>query len=107
MKVGIPYTSCKHKSEVPVTREDEAMAFAVGVTLGGGKCDVFMQNSGLGHCVDIITSLLKPYEIDIPIELNIRHTPEHHKYMGAITCQLMELLGYECKNKKTNVYHPK
>ena len=94
MRVGIPYSGCKHTSEVPCTREDEAIAFAVGVQLGGGECSVFMQNSGLGHCVDIITSLLKPYDIKIPMEVSVRHEPEHHRYMGSITKELMELLGY-------------
>ena len=98
MKVGIPYSGCKHVSEVPCTREDEAIAFAAGVIVGGGECSVFMQNSGLGHCVDVITSLLKPYNITVPMEVHVRHTPEHHAYMGKITGELLRLLGYAESN---------
>ena len=102
MWVGVPYTGCKHKSEIPCTREDEAIAFAVGVMLGGGDCSVFMQNDGLGNSVNIIATLLQPYEIKVPLEIYVRHTPEHHAYMGYITKDLMKLLGYEGSNKTNN-----
>jgi len=102
MRVGIPYTGCPHKSEVPCTREDEAVAFAVGVHLGGGECSVFMQNDGLANCVNIIATLLKPYDIKIGMEVKVRHEPEHHRYMGKITKPLMELLGYAESNQTNN-----
>ena len=98
MKVGIPFSGCKHLSEVPCTSEQEAVAFAVGVTLGGGECSVFMQNDGFANCINIMTTLLKPYDIKIPLEVNVRHSPEHHYYMGKITKPLMELLGYAESN---------
>lgn len=103
MHVGIPYTGCKHTSEVPVTREDEAIAFAVGVTLGGGECGVYMDNSGLGNCVNIIATLLRPYQIALPMEVSVRYEPEHHRYMGNITKPLMELLGYAESYTRNNV----
>jgi sulfopyruvate decarboxylase TPP-binding subunit len=102
MHVGVPYTGCLYKSEVPVTREDEAIAFAVGVALGGGECQVYMQNDGLGQCVNIICTLLKPYDIKIPMEIKVRHSPEHHAYMGKITPELLRLLGYAESNKRNN-----
>ncbi|KKM77151.1 hypothetical protein LCGC14_1373010 [marine sediment metagenome] len=94
MRVGIPYSGCKFKSEVPVTREDEAIAFAVGVILGGGECEVFMDNSGLAISVNIIATFLKPYDIKVPMTVKVRHEPEHHRFMGKITEDLMRLLGY-------------
>lgn len=102
MRVGIPYTDCEYESEVPCTREDEALAFASGVILGGGECGVFMQNSGLGHCVDIITSLLLPYDIQICLLIKNRQEPEHHAFMGRITNDLLRLLGYKIRNSKDN-----
>lgn len=102
MKVGVPYSKCPHTSEVPCTREDEAIAFAAGVIIGGGDCSVFMQNSGLGTSVDVIASLLKPYDIKVPMEIHVRHEPEHHRFMGSITYKLMELLGYAESNKRDN-----
>ncbi len=103
MRVGIPYTGCKYESEVPCTREDEALAFASGVILGGGEAEVFMQNSGLGHCIDIITSLLLPYDIQISITIKNRCKPEHHAFMGRITNDLLKLLGYKISDKKDTI----
>jgi len=102
MWVGVPYTDCPHKSEVPCTREDEAIAFAVGVQLGGGECSVFMSSPGFGNCINIIATLLKPYNIRIPMEVKIRHQPEHHAYMGSYMPKLMEMFGYATSNKKDN-----
>lgn len=103
IKVGIPYTGCPYKSAVPVTREDEAIAFACGVILGGGECSVYMDNSGLGVCVNVIATLLKPYNIKVPMEIKVRHEPYHHRFMGSITDDLLRLLGYATSNKKNNV----
>jgi len=76
------------------TREDEALAMAVGSYLVGKKSMTFMQNSGLGNCVDVITSLLKPYNISIPLLISVRYNPEHHRFMGLITKKLLKLLNY-------------
>ncbi|MCK4817160.1 hypothetical protein KA005_15425, partial [bacterium] len=80
---------------IPCTREDEAMALAVGAYLAGKKPLVFLQNSGLGNIVDIITSLLKPYGIKIDLLISVRNKPEHHALMGKITRKLLKLLEYE------------
>ncbi len=77
------------------TREDEAIGIAVGAWLMGKNPLVAMQNSGLGNCVDIITSLLKPYGIKINLLIDNRQEPEHHALMGAITIELMRLMKYE------------
>lgn len=105
MQVGIPYSGCTYTSVVPCTREDEAIAFAVGVILGGGDCSVFMDNSGLAVSVNVIATLLKPYDIKVPMTIKVRHEPEHHRFMGSITEGLMRLLGYETDNRKDNSRH--
>ena len=97
MIVGVPFSGCKYQSEVPVTREDEAIGFAVGVILGGGECSVYMQNDGFLQSLNIICTLLKPYDIKVPIEIKIRHTPEHHAFAGKIMPDIMRILGYEEK----------
>lgn len=98
--LGIPCSRLKDLTDkienyIPCTREDEAMALAVGAYLAGKKPLVFLQNSGLGNCVDIITSLLKPYNIKIDLLISVRNKPEHHVYMGKITEKLLKLLGYK------------
>lgn len=98
--VGVPCSKLKDfidkiENYIPCTREDEAMALAVGAYLVGKKPLVFLQNSGLGNVVDIITSLLKPYDIKIDLLISVRNKPEHHAFMGKITKKLLELLEYE------------
>ncbi|HCJ66668.1 MAG TPA: hypothetical protein DHV62_04905 [Elusimicrobia bacterium] len=98
--VGIPCSKLKDltdeiKNYIPCTREDEAMALAVGAFLVGKKPLVFLQNSGLGNITDIITSLLKPYGIKIDLLISLRTNPEHHAFMGKITKRLLKLLEYE------------
>jgi phosphonopyruvate decarboxylase len=96
--VGVPFSGCEKqlpKDYLIATREDEAVGIAAGAWLSGKSPIVFMQNSGLGNCVDIITSLLIPYGIKIDLLINERKEPEHHAFMGKITWQLMELLEYD------------
>ena len=96
--VGVPYSGCNEHipdDAIIATREDEAIGIAVGAWLAGGKPLVFMQNSGVGNCVDIITSLLKPYGIEIDLLIQQRTTPEHHAFMGKIIFDLMKVLEYE------------
>lgn len=98
MKLGIPCSQLKNfakDAEIQCTDESEAMAIACGIWLAGGNSTVYMQNSGLGHIVDIVTSLFTPYEIPLPhLILSIRHKPYHHNFMGSITKRLLKLLNY-------------
>lgn len=98
---GIPCSQLKDITDgienyIPCTREDEAMALAVGAWLVG-KCPlVFIQNSGLGSLIDIITSLVKPYGIDeIDLLISVRNTPQHHAFMGKITEKILETIEYK------------
>ena len=95
---GVPFSGIeKHVPSLGVvaTREDEAIGLAVGAWFVGKTPMVYMQNSGLGNCVDIITSLLKPYGIEIDLLIGNRTTPEHHALMGQVAPTLMKLLQYE------------
>lgn len=97
--VGVPFSGVESalndQGFLVSTREDEAVAIAVGAWFTGRKPVVFMQNSGLGNCVDIITSLLKPYEIKINLLIQRRDSPEHHALMGKITKDLLRLMEYD------------
>ena len=101
--VGVPCSKLKdlinYDKVIIATKEDEALAMCVGAYLVGKEPLMFMQNSGLGNCVDIITSLLKPYDISIPLLISNRNKPEHHTFMGKITKSLLKLIEY--KNYKT------
>ena len=99
--VGVPCSKLKDfikkiDNYIPCVREDEAMALACGAYLVGKAPIVYMQNSGLGSTIDIITSLYKPYNIPLPkLILSVRHRPEHHKYMGEITKKLLKMLKWK------------
>lgn len=99
--VGIPCSKLKDltngiENYIPCSREDEAMALAVGAWMVGKTPLVFLQSSGLGNIIDIITSLIRPYNIDEPdLLISIRNRPDHHVYMGKITVELLKLLGYK------------
>lgn len=98
LSVGVPFKDCEKFFEdknIIATREDEAVAVATGFWLAGGEPTVYMQNSGLGNSIDIITSLLKPYGIEFPIVVQHRDSPEHHAFMGKIDSKLMEIMEYE------------
>jgi sulfopyruvate decarboxylase TPP-binding subunit len=96
--VGVPCSKFKdlidYEKTIITTTEEEAIGIAVGAKLMGKNPLVFIQNSGLGRCIDIITSLLQPYNIKIDLLISIRHKPEHHRYMGKITKKLLKLLNY-------------
>ncbi len=105
--VGVPCSSlkvfieCLRQDEamryVPVQREDTAVALAVGAFFAGKKPLVFMQNSGLGHIVNIVSSLLIPYDIPLHFLVTMREQPFEHEHMFAITKPLLSLLGIESR----------
>ena len=73
---------------VSAVREDSAVGLAAGAYLAGRKPAVFMQNSGLGVCMNALVSLNEIYEIPSLIVVSWRgkdgkDAPEH-LVMGRI-----------------------
>ena len=67
---------------VPAVREDLAISLASGAFLAGRQSCVLMQNSGLGYCLNALTSLNLIYKI--PLLMIVGHrgyqgvdAPEH------------------------------
>ena len=78
--------------------EGEAVGIATGAYLGGGQpAAVLIQNSGLGNCVNPITSLSITFEI--PFLLLVSHRGEggkdapQHLHMGEIMYDLLGAIG--------------
>ncbi len=76
----------KHLS---ATREDEAIAIAIGAALSKKRALVYMQNSGLGNIGDALTSLVQLYKLPILILVSYRGLKEdndfpEHSIMGKI-----------------------
>ncbi len=98
--VGVPFSECEEmdiniEGSLVATREDEAIGIAVGAWLTGKNPLVYMQDSGIGNSLDIITSLLIPYGIKIDLLIGKRTSPEHHKAMGLNSESFLEILGYD------------
>ncbi|MBW1855413.1 MAG: sulfopyruvate decarboxylase subunit alpha [Deltaproteobacteria bacterium] len=62
-------TSLTH---IPVTREEEGVGIAAGISLGGGKPALIMQNSGLGNSINALLSLTKLYGLPLPLIISQR-----------------------------------
>lgn len=82
----------------PSTNEGDAVAFASGVWLGGGKSVVVFQNSGLGNAVNPLTSLNQISKIPLLGIVTLRGEPggapdePQHELMGQITTDLLDLM---------------
>jgi sulfopyruvate decarboxylase alpha subunit len=77
-------------------REDHAVAACAGAWLGGRRTLAAMQNSGLGYCLEVLTSLHLMYRIPLPMLVSDRGAPtdyEEHRILGQRTRQLLDLFG--------------
>jgi len=99
LKFGVPGSKLKDKIEdvdINCTSEEEAFAIAAGCILAGKEPTVYMQNSGFGRVIDILTSLYMPYEIPYPkLILSRRVRPYHHSFIGRMTGQILVMLDYQ------------
>lgn len=81
---------------VSAVREDSAVGLAAGAWMAGRKPVVFMQNSGLGVCVNALVSLNAIYEIPTLLVISWRgeggkDAPEHI-VMGDIMKPMLDLM---------------
>ena len=79
------------------TREDLAVGMASGAWLSGRRAVVLMQNSGLGYCLNALTSLNLIYKIPLLLIVGYRgyqgkDAPEH-LVMGAHCEALLKEIG--------------
>jgi phosphonopyruvate decarboxylase len=80
---------------VGATWEAEAVAIAAGIYLAGGKPCVYLQNAGLGHAINPLTSLCIPYQIEVLLVVGHRHSLPQHRVMGAVDEDLLRLIGWD------------
>lgn len=79
---------------IPAVREDVAVGLAAGAYLGGKTSCVLMQNSGLGQCLNALTSLNLIYKIPCLLIITWRgykgkDAPEH-LIMGKACTKLLD-----------------
>ena len=83
---------------VGAASEGEAVAIAAGAWLAGRGTVVMCQNSGLGNCVNPLTSLNFPFRIPTLLITTWRGQPglkdePQHELMGQITQSLLETMN--------------
>ena len=82
---------------VPAVREDAAVGLATGAYMAGRRPMVLMQNSGLGVCMNALTSLALIYRIPLLMLITWRgyqgkDAPEH-MVMGRVMLDLLDDIG--------------
>jgi sulfopyruvate decarboxylase alpha subunit len=82
---------------IAAVREDAAIGLAAGAYFAGKRPAVLMQNSGLGYCLNALTSLNLIYKIPALLLMSWRgyqgkDAPEH-VIMGEIHPKLLETCG--------------
>ncbi len=85
---------------VPCASEAVACSIAAGLKMSGKKPLVMVQSSGLTNMGSCITSLLKPYDIQIPILVSWRTYKEgdseiQHQHLAKSLPNLIEAYGYK------------
>jgi len=82
--------------DIVLTTEEEGVAIAAGAWLGGERCVLLMQSSGVGNCVNMF-SLLR--SADFPFLALVTMRGEHAEFnpwqrpMGLATRRVMEAMG--------------
>ena len=78
---------------VPAVREDIALGLAAGAFLAGKLPVIYMQNSGLGYCLEAFASLHLIYHIPALVLVTYRGPEdqgwEEHLIMGKYTEELL------------------
>lgn len=84
---------------IPSVREDVAVGLCAGVYMAGRFPVALMQNSGLGYCLNALTSLNLIYQLPLLIIMSWRgfggkDAPEHI-IMGDVSEKLLETAGLQ------------
>lgn len=86
-----------HSFHVPAAREDIAVGLAAGAYLAGRMPVIYMQNSGLGYCLEAFASLHIIYHLPTLVLVSYRGPAdaglEEHEIMGKHTEGLLKTFG--------------
>ena len=81
---------------VPLTTEEEGVGLASGAWLGGQKCVLLMQSSGVGNLVNVL-GMVKVCRFPLVIIVTMRGEPgEFNPWqipMGEATARVLETMG--------------
>lgn len=98
--IGNLITTLTNRNDVtyiPSVREDVAVGIASGAYMAGKKPVVLMQNSGLGQCLNALTSLNLIYKLPCLLIVTWRGfdglDASEHLVMGKVCTKLLETVG--------------
>ena len=81
---------------VPLTTEEEGIGLAVGAWLGGERCALLMQSSGVGNVINALATIK---ECRIPLPMLVTMRGEYGEFnpwqvpMGQATPAVLEAMG--------------
>lgn len=82
---------------LPAPREDTALGVASGLTVAGRPTVTLMQNSGLGYCLNVLTSFNLIYDVTLPMVVSWRGylglDAVEHDVIGRELLDLLDVFG--------------
>jgi len=81
---------------IPLTTEEEGVGLAVGAWLGGERCALLMQSSGVGNLINVLGTIK---ECRVPLPMLITMRGEYGEFnpwqvpMGQATPAVLEAMG--------------
>jgi phosphonopyruvate decarboxylase len=82
---------------LPAPREDSAVGVASGAAVAGERAVVLLQNSGLGYCLNVLTSFNLIYRVPVLLIVSWRGHQDtdaiEHEVIGRQLVPLLELFG--------------
>lgn len=95
---------------VPLSREEEGVGICAGAYLAGGKPVMLIQSSGMGNLINALCSLMKLYEMPLPILVSWRGSYRENiigqEPMGKYLPELLKALdiSYTEVNEREDVH---
>lgn len=101
------YRGAPGVATVFVSREEEGVGLAAGLTMSGTRSVLMIQNSGLGNALNAFASLTIPYGIGFPVVVSMRGDDREENPvqvpMGKATELLIEAIDCSwCALSSTN-----
>lgn len=91
---------------VPLTTEEEGIAVSAGAWLGGQKCAVLMQSSGVGNTINMIASLTTTCAFPLFMIVTMRgdygESNPWQMPMGRAVQPVLEAVGVRCLRAETD-----
>lgn len=90
--------------EVPLTTEEEALGLATGAWLGGMRCAVLMQSSGVGNIINVLGTIR---ECRIPLTMIITMRGQYGEFnpwqvpMGQATPGVLQAMDVVVESAET------